>query len=249
MSQLQLDEADLRALQRRAELLARGELADLGQSVSDSPIIEDLRRAIDVLGAHTWEGLQQQRAYIAALSTAQKAERGRLARELHDEVVQQLIALGQSVDRAQRLLERGDPNTVVTRLQTMRTRVMTLVDEVRTLIGDLHPPALEELGLIPAIESLLGRADERAPAISLLVQGATRRLPPQTELAVFRIVQEAWNNIQRHAAATQAMITVAYGMRQLTVTIADNGRGFVPPDRRDRPDGIGGCAGCMSALS
>src|SRR5688572_2124790 len=109
----------LRALQRRAEALTRGDLSALGQPVSDLPAIEDLRRAIDVLGAHTEHGLRSQHAYIAALSTAQEAERSRLARELHDEVVQQLIALGHGVDRAQRLLDR-DPSQVVERLQTMR---------------------------------------------------------------------------------------------------------------------------------
>lgn len=243
MRQIQLDEADLRALQRRAERLARGELDDFGRPVSDSPAIEDLRRAIDVLGAHTWEGLQRQRAYIAALSTAQEAERGRLARELHDEVVQQLIALGQSVDRVQRLLERGDASAAATRLQAMRTHVTALVDEVRLLIGDLRPPALAELGLIPAIELLLGRAGAAAPAVGLLVQGAARRLPPQAELAVFRIVQEAWNNIQRHAGATQATVAVTYAARQLTVTIADNGRGFVPPDHHAPSDGHWGLRG------
>ncbi|MEP7187676.1 MAG: histidine kinase, partial [Roseiflexaceae bacterium] len=101
----------LHALQRRAEALTHGDLSMIGQPVSDIPAVDDLRRAIDVLGAHTEQGLRSQHAYIAALSTAQEAERSRLARELHDEVVQQLIALGHGVDRTQRLLER-DPSQV-----------------------------------------------------------------------------------------------------------------------------------------
>jgi signal transduction histidine kinase len=83
-----------------------GDLSALGQPVSDIPAVEDLRRAIDVLGTHTEQGLHSQHAYIAALSTAQEAERARLACELHDEVVQQLIALGHVVDRVHRLLDR-----------------------------------------------------------------------------------------------------------------------------------------------
>src|SRR6185436_9550283 len=105
MHQILVDVDILRALQRRAEMMAQGDLRTLGQSVSDVPAIEDLRRAIDVLGTHTEQGLRNQHAYIAALSTAQEAERARLARELHDEIVQQLIALGPGVARIHRLLD------------------------------------------------------------------------------------------------------------------------------------------------
>ena len=156
----------LRELQRRAEMMAQGDLSALGQPVSDIPALEDLRRAIDVLGAHTEQGLRSQHRYIAALSTAQEAERGRLARELHDEIVQQLIALGHSVDRVQRLLGR-DPAQATERLQTMRASITALVDELRAIIGDLRPPALEELGLLPAVELLLERSGEGGPETTI----------------------------------------------------------------------------------
>jgi signal transduction histidine kinase/YHS domain-containing protein len=243
MGHVMIDEAVLRALQQRAEQMARGELRELGQALSDIPVVEDLRRAIDVLGAHTKQGLQHQHAYIAALSTAQEAERGRLARELHDEVVQQLIALGHSVDRVQRLLERGDTTLAVERLQTMRGSMMALVGELRTVIGDLRPPALEELGLLPAVELLLQRSGEGAPEVSLLVQGEERRLAPQSELALFRIIQEAWSNIRRHARATHAEVTFRYAAADLVVTIADDGVGFAPPNDHDMPEGHWGVRG------
>jgi signal transduction histidine kinase/YHS domain-containing protein len=157
--------------------------------------------------------------------------------------VQQLIGLGQGVDRVQRLLERGDDTQAIERLRGMRTSITALVGEVRGIIGALRPPALEELGLIPAIELLLGRAGEGAPAMSLLVQGRARRLAPQSELALFRIVQEAWSNIQRHAHAMQVTVVFTYAARQLTVTITDDGRGFELPDNVDRPDGHWGVRG------
>lgn len=243
MPQLVIDEELLRALQRRAEAMARGEFTTSGQAVCDVPALEDLRRAIDVLGAHTKQGLQHQHAYVAALSTAQEAERGRLARELHDEVVQQLIGLAHSVDRVQRLIERGQATQAGERLQTMRGRLTTLVDELRTVIGDLRPPALEELGLLPAVELLLQRGGEVGPEVSLLVRGEERRLAPQSELALFRIVQEAWSNIRRHAQASHADITFDYLPDGLVVMVADNGRGFVLPDPHDTPDGHWGVRG------
>jgi len=243
MSQIVIDETVLRALQRRAEQMARGELCDMGQAVCDIPAVEDLRLAIDVLGAHTKQGLQHQHAYIAALSTAQEAERGRLARELHDEVVQQLVALGHGVDRVGRLLERGEAEQAAERLRTMRGSITALVGELRTVIGDLRPPALEELGLLPAVELLLQRGGEGAPEVALLVQGEERRLAPQSELALFRIIQEAWSNIRRHARASHIDVAFRYTPEGLTVSIVDDGVGFTPPQEHEAPDGHWGLRG------
>lgn len=242
MDQIPVDVDILRALQRRAEAMARGDLSSLGQPASDVPAIEDLRRAIDVLGTHAEQGLRSQHAYIAALSTAQEAERARLARELHDEIVQQLIALGHAVDRVRRLVDR-DPAQATERLQAMRTSITALVDELRALIGDLRPPALAELGLLPAVELLLDRSGADGPEVTLVVQGDERRLAPQSELALFRIVQEAWSNIQRHAQARRADFTFAYAHDGLRVTITDDGVGFVPPAEVVAPDGHWGLRG------
>jgi signal transduction histidine kinase/YHS domain-containing protein len=242
MDQILVDVQIVRALQRHAELMVHGDLSAIGQPVSNIPAIEDLRRAIDVLGTHTEQGLRSQHAYIAALSTAQEAERARLARELHDEVVQQLIALGHRVDRLQRLIER-DPTQAAERLQTMRASITTLVDELRSIIGDLRPPALAELGLLPAVELLLGRSGEGGPEVTLVVQGDERRLAPQSELALFRIVQEAWSNIRHHARARRADLIFAYEHDGLHVTITDDGVGFAPPAEADTPDGHWGLRG------
>jgi signal transduction histidine kinase/YHS domain-containing protein len=242
MSMITVDEAVLRALQRRAEAMAHGDLCLVGQAASDVPAIEDLRRAIDVLGAHTAEGLRQQHAYIAALSTAQEAERGRLARELHDEVVQQLVALAHGVDRVGRLLER-DPAQAAERLRAMRGDITGLVDELRTIIGALRPPALDELGLLPALELLLRRHSEASPEVVLHVEGEPRRLAPQSELALFRIVQEAWTNIQRHAQAHRVDVTLTYTGDCLLVTIEDDGVGFAPARADQAPDGHWGVRG------
>jgi signal transduction histidine kinase/YHS domain-containing protein len=242
MEQILVDVHILRSLQRRAEAMAHGDLSMLGQPVSEIPIVEDLRRAIDVLGTHTEQGLRSQHAYIAALSTAQEAERARLARELHDEIVQQLIALGHGVDRMHRLLDRN-PAQATEQLDAMRVSITALVDELRALIGDLRPPALAELGLLPAVELLLGRSGEDGPEVTLIVQGDERRLAPQSELALFRIVQEAWSNIRRHARAGRADFTFAYEHDGLHVTITDDGAGFALPAEVDAGDGHWGLRG------
>jgi signal transduction histidine kinase/YHS domain-containing protein len=242
MEQILVDVDILRALQRRAEAMAHGDLSAIGQRVSEIHAIEDLRRAIDVLGTHTEQGLRSQHAYIAALSTAQEAERARLARELHDEIVQQLIALGHSVDRVQRLFER-DVAKATERLQDMRSSIKALVDELRAMIGDLRPPALAELGLLPAVELLLDRSRENRPEVTLVVRGDERRLAPQSELALFRIVQEAWSNIRHHAQAGRADFTFTYEHDGLHVTIIDDGVGFAPLAEANAPNGHWGLRG------
>jgi two-component system, NarL family, sensor histidine kinase DegS len=88
----------------------------------------------------------------------------------------------------------------------MRSSITALVDELRAMIGDLCPPALDELGLLPAVELLIDSGED-GPKVSLSVHGDERRLAPQSELALFRIVQEAWSNICRHARARRADFT------------------------------------------
>jgi signal transduction histidine kinase/YHS domain-containing protein len=214
----------LQELQRRAEAMTRGDFSALGQPVGGSRAVEDLRRALDVMGTHVEQAQGSMQAYIAALTTAQEAERGRIARELHDDTVQRLVALGQGVERAQRLVDR-DPHQTIERLTALRSEITSMVQAVRTIIGDLRPPALEELGLVPAIKLLIGRSGE-SPEVDMIVEGVERRLDPQSELALFRILQEAWNNILRHAQATQVELRFKYARDALHVTLADDGRGF-----------------------
>ena len=219
----------IRELQRRAEAMTRGDFSTLGQPVGGSPEIEDLRRAIDVLGAHVEQAQRGMYSSIAALTTAQEAERGRLARELHDDTVQRLVVLGQGVDRVQRAWER-DPALARERLKDLRADITAAIHALRAVIGDLRPPALEELGLLPAVDLLLQRAGDGQPEVAVVVEGTPRRLDPQSELALFRIIQEAWNNIRRHARARHARFSFHYTRNALVVTVEDDGRGFVPPE-------------------
>ena len=223
----------LRALQFRAEAMTRGDFAALGQPVGGTPEIEDLRRAMDVLGAHVEQAQIGMQAYIAALTNAQEAERGRVARELHDDTVQRLVALGQGVERAQRAVER-DPALALERLKALRAEITAMVQSVRTIIGDLRPPALEELGLIPALELLIKRGAEELPKVTVEVTGAPRRLDPSSELALFRILQEAWSNSRRHADARRVLIRFDYTQQGLDVSFEDDGKGFTPDEATQR---------------
>lgn len=226
-SKLNSSTRPLRELQRRAEAMTRGDFNTLGQPVGGSRELEGLRRAMDVLGAHVEQAQRGMQAYISALTDAQEAERGRLARELHDDTVQRLIALGQGVERVERALDR-DGEAARERLRALRGEITAAVQALRTVIGDLRPPALEELGLLPAVELLLRRGGDEAPAAIVEIDGEERRMGPQSELALFRIVQEAWTNVRRHAGAQHVWLVFRYGHDALELEFRDDGRGFDP---------------------
>lgn len=215
----------LRELQRRAEAMTQGDFSMLGQPAGGGHEVESLRRALDVMGEHIEQAQVGMQQYVAALTDAQEAERERVARELHDDTVQQLIALGQAVERAQRALQRGEHDLANQQLAALRSEITTTVHSLRTIISDLRPPALEDLGLIAALRLFLERNGE-SPTVHIHVEGPERRLDPSTEIALFRIVQEAWSNIQRHAQAQQVTLVFRYGSDALEVEMVDDGRGF-----------------------
>jgi signal transduction histidine kinase/YHS domain-containing protein len=232
----------LRELQSRAEAMARGDFSTVGSPLDGPSAVDDLRRAVDVLGEHVEQALRGIHASFAALTTAQETERGRLARELHDDTVQQLVVLGQGVDRVQREWERN-PDRAREHLAQLRSDIVATIQSVRTLIGDLRPPALEELGLLPAVRLLFERSDAGTPDVTIEVDGTERRLDAPAELALFRIVQEAWNNIQRHAHAQRATFVFRYSRNALVVTVEDDGQGFEPPATGQARSGSWGLLG------
>jgi signal transduction histidine kinase/YHS domain-containing protein len=238
----------LRNLQRRAEAMAAGDFQHRGHPVGGTRTVENLRLAIDVMGDHIEQAQRTMQGYISALTTAQEAERGRIARELHDDTVQQLIVWAQGVDRLQRVYDRA-PNQIPAGLATLRTDITDLIRALRTLIADLRPPALDELGLVPAVELLVHVPTTSAHAVEVRVVGAPRRLDADSELTVFRMIQEAWSNIRRHAQATAADITFTYGRTMLEVTISDNGQGFTPIAPGAAPVGHWGMVGMRERAS
>lgn len=91
----------------------------------------------------------------------------------------------------------------------------------------LRPAILDQLGLLPALEFLVDEMNRlRQLTINLTIKGKRRRLSDEEELALFRIVQEALSNVRKHAAATQATVSIKFTLRKMSLTIVDNGKGF-----------------------
>ncbi|SQD93172.1 putative two-component sensor [Candidatus Bipolaricaulis anaerobius] len=150
----------------------------------------------------------------ARLLTAREEERVRIARRLHDE-------LGQTLAAARWALSGGDPAEA--------ERLLSLsVDGVRTLARELRPPLLDELGLGPALEAL---AESCAASTGIAVEVDVppgRRFPPEVETAAYRVIQEALENAQRHAAARRVEIRLARTRGGIVGEVTDDGQGFDP---------------------
>ena len=179
--------------------------------------------------------------YIGAITDAQEEERRRLARELHDDTLQALIALKQRVQLAQ--LELQPSSTAASpqsaELDEIGTLTEQTIENLRRLTRALRPVYLEDLGLAPALEML---ARETGQAMGIAVefhrQGAEKRLDSSVELALYRMAQEACSNIARHAHAQHASLEINYTPASVNLQVEDDGVGFIlPPNPAEYADG------------
>lgn len=219
----------LQMLDKQATRVAWGDFAAAGETVGGVQEIEDLRRTLEGMADQIQRYQSGMRDYIAAVTIAQEEERKRLARELHDETVQSLIALGHRVEMVQKALDR-DPERARQRLAELRALAEEIQAEVRRFSRALRPLYLEDLGFVPALE-MLAQEIERGNglAVSHQVEGEVRRLASDLELTAYRIAQEGLSNVVRHARARSAWLTVVFATDRLTLQVRDDGCGFEAP--------------------
>jgi len=169
---------------------------------------------------------------------AQELERARLARELHDETGQALTSILLGLKTLEERVDTDDRGAAVAELRTL---VVATLQDVRRLAVELRPAALDDFGLVPALERLRDTVGEQS-GISVDVQSnlAGERLPAETETALYRIVQEALTNVLKHAAATRVTIRLSQGERSVALVVQDDGKGFDPQDVRDGGLGLVG---------
>jgi PAS domain S-box-containing protein len=171
--------------------------------------------------------IENARLRTQAEQMAVAAERSRLARDLHDAVTQTLFSTSLIADVLPRLWER-DRNEARRRLDELRQLTHSALAEMRALLLELRPATLAEVGLGELLrqltEAISGRA--RVP-ITLTIEGQCR-LPPEVQIALYRIAQEALNNVARHANATQAAVSLHSRAGEIELRISDDGQGFDP---------------------
>jgi signal transduction histidine kinase len=217
----------LQSLEAKAADLAWGRYEVIEQPVNGITEIRRLQAEL-VHMAHKVKAAQESlRSYIGAITAGQEEERRRLARELHDDTLQSLIALNQRIQLAQLALADSPAANSLAEIQTLMEQTMS---DLRRFTRALRPIYLEDLGLVAALKML---TREVSQADNLRVEfhrmGSERRLAPEVELALYRMAQESLSNVARHAQASQASLNIAFKPEVVTMTISDNGRGFQVP--------------------
>ncbi|MBI1256423.1 MAG: YHS domain-containing protein [Chloroflexi bacterium] len=217
----------LKRLALQSEHIRQGDFDALERDCGGIPEIRELRRAMAGMVGHVRRTQQQSRAYADRLADAQESERKRVAHELHDETLQTLIAINQSIDLARQWMQSDSVRTGSI-LQSAREQVVETVKALRNLIGGLRPPALEELGLAAAVEMEATKGSD--PSVQVRIVGIQRRLEETQELTLFRVAQEALINARRHSHAQQIELCLDYQTAGIRLHVHDDGRGFqVPP--------------------
>ncbi|MCK5313776.1 MAG: ATP-binding protein [Anaerolineales bacterium] len=218
----------LQALESKAAELGWGNYAPIEEPVGGITEIRRLQSELIHLAHKVKVAQQGLRGYIGAITQGQEEERQRLARELHDDTLQALIALNQRVQLAQ-LSMNGNPKS--SELAEIQDLTEHTIQNLRRITRALRPIYLEDLGLVAALEML---AQEIQQANDLIVDfhqsGREKRLGSNVELALYRIAQEALSNVIRHAQATQVAIHLSFSSQNLTLEISDNGIGFDVPE-------------------
>ncbi len=180
------------------------------------------------------EGLRQ---LAARLLHAQEEERRRIAREMHDDWSQRLAILGMETAKLEKHLAAGDEGLSL--LSAVQEQLVSLSDDVHALSRQLHPAILDDLGLVEALRSECASfARRKETTVHYLSESVPPSLPPDVALCIYRVVQEALRNVAKHAAATEAWVTLTAAGGELLLQVRDQGAGFDPETTRPQ-SGLG----------
>jgi len=166
------------------------------------------------------------------------AERSRLARELHDSVTQALYSVNLYAEATRMAMSAGKQEVAAENLQELHQMVREAIIDMRMLIFELHPPVLEEEGLVAALQARLAAVEARAGLQTKIAMQGERRLPLAIEKELFWIAVEAFNNVVKHAKAHQVEVRLQLDDGKVCLEIEDDGVGF-DPARARQTGGVG----------
>jgi signal transduction histidine kinase len=161
--------------------------------------------------------------FVEQVVAAQEAERRRLAGDIHDGISQRLVSLGYHLDAADQTV-RDDPVYAAEQIVLARNLANLAMDEARAAVGGLRPPVLDDLGLAGGLASLA----RSVPDLHADLELAEQRLPEHIEVALYRIAQEALQNVQKHAGAASTRLSFQVQGDTARLEVRDDGAGFTP---------------------
>lgn len=226
-----LREKEEQLKKRRREL--EGRLKNLKENVEKAEnlvsrmgVIRDfLLGELTNLNDH-FDDLRKKENLAIKIIQAQEEERRRLARDIHDGPAQLIANLVFRVELTQKLLDK-DLNKAKSELEELKNLIRLSMQDVRKIIYDLRPMSLDDLGLIPTLERYIDKyIGQTGIIIDFIVMGSKRRLPNTYEVTIFRLVQEALNNIYKHAKATGGKVRIEFKNERINIMISDDGIGF-----------------------
>ena len=186
--------------------------------------------------------LEQYHSLSTHLETMREEDRKRIARELHDEICQNLASQTAYAEAALNLTP-GERKSMRGLLEKIEDISISTNEKVEKIIYDLRPAVLDDLGVVAATKSLVeGSLKEASTAAKVKTIGQEVRLPSEIEVALFRVVQEATRNIIRHSEARNTSVTLRFGKSKIVVRIEDDGKGFDVEEAmtsKNRPRGLG----------
>jgi len=202
-------------------------------------LVTQVGAALGFLGEHMEtvvtqiESFQQRQEFAAKIIKAQEEERRRVAREIHDGPAQAMANVVFRAEVCERLLE-SDINRAKEELRDLQEQIRFVLKETRKIIFGLRPMTLDDLGLVPTLRRVLDTMRERSGIFpEMKVTGEEKRLSPHLEVGVFRTVQEALTNVEKHAKASTVWVRLDYHPAVVTAVVEDDGEGFEPnADRR-----------------
>ena len=217
----------LQKLESKAAALAWGDFEAIQEPVGGISEVQHLQMELTEMSRKVQAAQEGLHDYIGAITSAQEDERMRLARELHDDTIQAVIALKQRVQLAQKSIKEQNGRQSLKELETLAEQT---IENLRRLTRALRPIYLEDLGLVTALEMLTREISQSNPlTVEFQRTGNERRLSREVELSLYRIAQEALNNVVKHSRATHADLSIRYSGSEVTLVIKDNGNGFVAP--------------------
>ncbi|RNF38197.1 sensor histidine kinase [Planococcus salinus] len=226
-------------LQRRLQLLLqtieRAEVLVNRVNIASNYLASDLEEVDDAI-----DNTRLKQDYSLRIIEAQEEERKRLSREIHDGPAQMMANVLLRSDLIERTFREKGPEKAFREISSLKEMVRHALTEVRRIIYDLRPMALDDLGLVPTLKKYLETIEDYNQGVRLNFRslGNEARLPNNHEASIFRLVQEAVSNAIRHGKATEIEVEVEWMKEHVSLVIKDNGVGFDQSLVKDQSFGL-----------
>ncbi|MGG1527260.1 sensor histidine kinase [Peribacillus frigoritolerans] len=224
-------EKELRNRRDELELRLRGLQQTIDKAVhlvSQISVVQNyLTQDLKFVGEALQEAKRKQDFGLKIIE-AQEQERKKLSREIHDGPAQMLANVMMRSDLIERVQRERGPDEALVEIRSLKVMVRNALYEVRRIIYDLRPMALDDLGLVPTLRKYLQTTEDYNNGVNLnfVNLGQVKRLPSDMEVALFRLVQEAVQNSLKHADPKQIQVKLSISKEMVTVVVKDDGKGF-----------------------